>query len=157
MTDLENPLFVALYGQLVEKILAETSNVEEANQKLRELGKEMGSQLYLTTEIADKTKDTIVTREDVSKLIESLFKILFNKKPSDIDMESARGSIRVSDNKCLFCQDVNLEGMRGFGYCEIFSGIMESILEFKGVDASVFQELSRALGAQECVWNVRLV
>ena len=117
----------------------------------------MGSQLYLSTEIADKTKDNIVTREDVSKLIEGLFKILFNKKPSDIDMETARGSIRVSDDKCLFCQEVNLEGMRGFGYCEIFSGILEVILEFKGVDASVFQELSRALGAEECVWNVRLV
>ena len=157
MADLENPLFVSLYGQIVEKILAETSNVEEANQKLRDLGKEMGSQLYLSTEIADKTKDNIVTREDVSKLIESLFKILFNKKPSDIDMETARGSIRVSDESCLFCQDVNLEGMRGFGYCEVFSGILESILEFKGVEATVFQELCRALGAQECVWNVRLV
>ena len=157
MPDLENPLFVSLYGQIVEKILAETSNVEEANQRLRDLGKEMGSQLYLSTEIADKTKDNIVTREDVSKLIEALFKILFNKKPTDIDMETARGSIRVSDNKCIFCQEVNLEGMRGFGYCEIFSGILEAILEFKGVDASVFQELSRALGAEECVWNVRLV
>jgi hypothetical protein len=156
MPDLENPLFVSLYGQIVEKILAETSNIEEANQQLRDLGKEIGSQLYLSTEIADKTKDNIVTREDVSKLIEALFKILFNKKPN-IDMETARGSIRVSDDKCLFCQEVNLEGMRGFGYCEIFSGILEAILEFKGVDASVFQELSRALGAEECVWNVRLV
>jgi predicted hydrocarbon binding protein len=157
MTDLENPLFVCLYGQIVEKVLAETANVEEANQKLRELGKEMGSHLYLTTAIADKTKDNIVTREDVSKLVESLFKILFNRKPTDIDMESTRGSIRVSDEKCLFCQGVNLEGMRGFGYCEVFSGILESILEFKGVESSVFQELSRALGADECVWNVRLV
>jgi hypothetical protein len=71
-------------------------------------------------------------------------------------MKTARGSIRVSDDDCLFCQEVNLEGMRGFGYCEVFSGILESILEFKGVDAKVFQELSRALGAEECVWNVRL-
>jgi hypothetical protein len=47
--------------------------------------------------------------------------------------------------------------MRGFGYCEIFSGILESILEFKGVDATVFQEMSRATGADSCVWNVRLV
>jgi hypothetical protein len=157
MADLENPLFVSLYGQIVEKVLAETSNIEEANQQLRELGKEMGSQLYLTTEIADKVKDTIVTREDVAKLIEELFKVLFDRKPSDIDMESARGSIRVSDDECLFCQDVHLEGMRGFGYCEVFSGILESILEFKGVDSTVFQELSRTLGAEECIWNVRLV
>jgi hypothetical protein len=47
--------------------------------------------------------------------------------------------------------------MRGFGYCEIFSGILESILEFKGVDVTVFQEMSRATGADACVWNVRLV
>jgi regulator of replication initiation timing len=156
MTDLENPLFVSLYAQVVEKVLAETANIEEANQRLRDIGKKLGSQLYLSTEISEKTKDNIVTREDVSKLIESLFKILFNKKPTDIDMKTARGSIRVSDDDCLFCQEVNLEGMRGFGYCEVFSGILESILEFKGVDAKVFQELSRALGAEECVWNVRL-
>ena len=71
-------------------------------------------------------------------------------------MKTAEGSIRVSDGNCIFCQEVNLEGMRGFGYCEIFSGILEAILEFKGVDANVFQMYSRALGADECVWNIRL-
>ncbi|MFW9833039.1 MAG: hypothetical protein ACFFEK_03505 [Candidatus Thorarchaeota archaeon] len=157
MPKIENPLLISLYAYYVEKILAETQSIEEANQKLRDLGKEIGEQVYLNTEIVEKTKDNVTTREDVSKLIETVYKVLFDKKPKDVDMKSARGSVRVTDDACVWCQEVNLEGMRGFGYCEVFSGILESILEFKGVDAKVFQELSRATGADECVWNVRLV
>lgn len=156
MVKTNNPLLFTLYANIVDKILESTSNIEEANEQLRALGQELGSNLYLNTEIADKTKDTISTREDVAKLVEVVFKILHDSKPTDIDMDSARGSIRVSDRNCVWCQEVNLEGMRGFGYCEIFSGIMQSILEFKGVDAKVFQELSKATGADACVWNIRL-
>jgi predicted hydrocarbon binding protein len=157
MAKIENPLFLSIYSKMVDDILMSTANVEEANEKLRELGSQMAQQIYLTTEIVDKTKETITTREDVSKLIEVLFKVLFDKKPSDIDMESARGSVRVSDESCIWCQEVNLEGMRGFGYCEAFSGILQSILQFKGVDAKVFEESCKATGAEQCTWNVRLV
>jgi hypothetical protein len=157
MPKIENPLLHSLYAQTVDKVLSDTSNIEDANAQLRAIGRELGSQIYLSTEIVDKTKDTVTTREDVAKLIDVIFKVLFNRKPSDVDMETARGSVRISDKDCLWCQDVNLEGMRGFGYCEVFSGILESILEFKGVEAKVFQEMSKANGAEECVWNVRLV
>ncbi|MHA1637074.1 MAG: hypothetical protein ACTSUO_05775 [Candidatus Thorarchaeota archaeon] len=156
MVKTENPLLLSIYAHIVEGILQETGNIEEANEKLRELGTTIGSHLYLNTEISEKTKDTITTREDVAKLVEVVFRTLLNRKPSDIDMDSARGSIRVSDKECVWCQEVNLEGMRGFGYCEIFSGILEAILEFKGVQAKVFQELSKATGAESCVWNIRL-
>ncbi|MHA1576711.1 MAG: hypothetical protein ACTSU3_05060, partial [Candidatus Thorarchaeota archaeon] len=156
MVKTENPLLLTLYANIVDKMLESTSSIEEANDQLRALGQELGSNLYLNTEIVDKTKDTISTREDVSKLIEVIFKILHDKKPSDIDMDSARGSIRIVDNDCVWCQEVNLEGMRGFGYCEIFSGILQAILEFKGVDAKVFQELAKATGSDSCVWNIRL-
>ncbi len=157
MAKIENPLLISLYSQWVDRILGETSNIDEANQRLRELGKEMGSHLYLTTELATKTKDNVMTREDVAKLIESIYRMLFDKKPTDVDMKSARGSVRVADKDCIWCQEITLEGMRGFGYCEAFSGILESILEFKGVDAKVFQELCKATGADNCTWNVRLV
>ncbi|MBD3406663.1 MAG: hypothetical protein GF411_11160 [Candidatus Lokiarchaeota archaeon] len=156
MAKIENPILVSIYSHIVQDILAETSSIEEANQRLREIGRGLGSQIYLNTEIADKTKDTITTREDVSKMIETAYKILFDKKPDDIDMESARGSVRITDEECIWCQEVNLEGMRGFGYCEIFSGIMESLLEFKGVQAKVFQEMCHATGSDYCTWNVRL-
>lgn len=157
MPKIENPLLISLYSHYVEKVLAETNNIEEANQRLRDLGSEIGQQVYLNTEIVEKTKDNVTTREDVAKLIETTYRILFNKKPKDVDMKTARGSVRITDDQCVWCQEVNLEGMRGFGYCEVFSGILESILEFKGVDAKVFQEMSRATGADVCVWNVRLV
>ena len=156
MPKTENPLLLSLYSYYVDKVLSETSNIDEANQKLRDLGKEIGQQIYLNTEIVEKTKDSVTTREDVAKLIDVVFKALYDKKPTDVDMKTARGSIRISDNDCVWCQEVNLEGMRGFGYCEIFSGILEQILEFKGVDAKVFQEMSRATGSELCVWNVRL-
>ena len=122
MPKVENPLLVSFYANIVDKVLSETSNIDEANQKLRDLGHEIGQQIYLNTEIVDKTKD----------------------------------SVTISDKECIWCQEVHLEGMLGFGYCEIFSGILEKILEFKGVDAKVFQEMSRATGAEMCVWNVRL-
>ncbi len=156
MAKTENPLLLAIYSYIVDGVLDETSNVEEANERLRDIGRLLGSQLYLNTEIADKTKDTITTREDVSKLVDVIFRVLHDKRPSDVDMDSARGSIRVSDKECVWCQEVSLEGMRGFGYCEIFSGILESILEFKDVDAKVFQEMSKATGAEACIWNIRL-
>jgi len=120
------------------------------------LGHEIGQQIYLNTEIVDKTKANVTTREDVAKLIDVVYKVLYNKKPTDVDMKTARGSVRISDKDCVWCQEVNLEGMRGFGYCEIFSGILEKILEFKSVDAKVFQEMCRATGADLCVWKVRL-
>ncbi len=157
MPKIDNPLLLSLYSHYVENILSNTSSIDEANQSLRDLGKEIGQQIYLNTEIVEKTKDNVTTREDVTKLIEILYKVLFDKKPKDIDMKTARGSVRITDDNCVWCQEVNLEGMRGFGYCEIFSGIIESILEFKGVEAKVFQEMSRATGADVCVWNVRLV
>ncbi|TFG12085.1 hypothetical protein EU537_10370 [Candidatus Thorarchaeota archaeon] len=156
MGDIENPLLLSIYGWIVDGVMEETGNIEAANERLRDIGRGLGTNIYLNTEIADKTKDTITTREDVSKLIETVFKVLYDKKPDDLDMDSARGSIRVTDEECVWCQEVNLEGMRGFGYCEIFSGILESILDFKGVDVKVFQEMSRATGADACVWNVRL-
>jgi len=156
MAKIENPLLLTLYTHIVDKILDETKNIEEANEAIREIGRNIGSHLYLNTEIVDKTKDTITTREDVAKLVDVVYKILYNRRPQDVDMDSARGSIRVSDKDCVWCQEISLEGMRGFGYCEIFSGIMESILEFKGVQAKVFQEMSRATGSDQCVWNVRL-
>lgn len=156
MAKLDNPLLVSLYSQWVDRILAETNNIEEANEELRVVGREMGSQIYLSTEIAEKTKDTVMTREDVSKLVESIFRVLFNRRPSDVDMKTARGSVRVTDKDCIWCQDITLEGMRGFGYCEGFSGILESILEFKGVEVKVFQELCKATGADACTWNVRI-
>lgn len=156
MPKTNNPLLLSFYAHYVDKILSETSNIDEANQKLRDLGHEIGPQIYLNTEIVEKTKDSITTREDVAKLIDVVYRALYDKKPSEVDMKTARGAVRISDKNCVWCQEVNLEGMRGFGYCEIFSGILESILEFKGVDAKVFQEMSRATGAEECVWNVRL-
>ncbi len=156
MPKIENPLLLSFYTYYVDKILSETSNIDEANQKLRDLGREIGEQIYLNTEIVEKTKASVTTREDVSKLIDVVYKILYNKKPTDVDMKTARGSVRISDRECVWCQEVNLEGMRGFGYCEIFSGILEAILEFKSVDAKVFQETCRATGADICVWNVRL-
>lgn len=157
MPKIENPLLISLYSHYVEKMLSETSSIEEANQRLRELGKEIGQQVYLNTEIVEKTKDNVTTREDVAKLVETIYKILFEKKPNDVDMKSARGSVRITDENCVWCQEINLEGMRGFGYCEIFSGILESVLEFKGVEAKVFQEMSKATGSGSCVWCVRLV
>lgn len=157
MARIENPLLLSLYSQFVDQVLSSTANIDEANQALRDLGREIGSQVYLTTEIVDKTKDTVTTREDVSKLIDQTFRTLYGKRPTDVDMDTARGSVRVSDKECIWCQDVNLEGMRGFGYCEVFSGIIESILEFKGVQSKVFQEMSRATGAEMCIWNIRLV
>ena len=156
MPKIENPLLLSFYAHYVDKILSETSNIDEANQRLRDLGREIGEQIYLNTEIVEKTKASVTTREDVSKLIDVVYKILYNKKPTDVDMKTARGSVRISDKECVWCQEVSLEGMRGFGYCEIFSGILESILEFKSVDAKVFQEMCRATGADLCVWNVRL-
>ncbi|TFF92089.1 hypothetical protein EU545_02050 [Candidatus Thorarchaeota archaeon] len=157
MPKTDNPLLLSLYGHYVEDVLSRTSNIDEANEALRELGRSIAQQIYLNTEIVEKTKDSITTREDVAKLIEIVFRVLYDKKPKDVDMKTARGSVRVEDDDCVWCQEVNLEGMRGFGYCEIFSGVLESILEFKGVDATVFQEMSRATGADRCVWNVRLV
>ena len=157
MPKIQNPLLISLYSYYVEKTLSETKSIEDANQRLRELGKEIGQQVYLNTEIVEKTKDNVTTREDVAKLIETIYRVLFDKKPSDIDMKSARGSVRITDDDCVWCQEVNLEGMRGFGYCEVFSGILESVLEFKDVDAKVFQEMSKATGADSCIWNVRLV
>ncbi len=156
MPKIENPLLLSFYAHYVEKILSETSNIDEANQRLRDLGRAIGEQIYLNTEIVEKTKANVTTREDVSKLIDVVYKILYDKKPTEVDMKTARGSVRISDKDCVWCQEVNLEGMRGFGYCEIFSGILESILEFKSVDAKVFQEMCRATGADICVWNVRL-
>jgi len=156
MPKIENPLLLSFYAHYVDKILSETSNIDEANQRLRDLGREIGEQIYLNTEIVEKTKANVTTREDVSKLIDVVYKILYDKKPTDVDMKTARGSVRISDKDCVWCQEVNLEGMRGFGYCEIFSGILESILELKSVDAKVFQEMCRATGADLCVWNVRL-
>jgi len=156
MPKIENPLLLSFYAYYVDKILSETSNIDEANQRLRDLGREIGEQIYLNTEIVEKTKASVTTREDVSKLIDVVYKILYDKKPTDVDMKTARGSVRISDKECVWCQEVNLEGMRGFGYCEIFSGILESILELKSVDAKVFQEMCRATGAEMCVWNVRL-
>jgi predicted hydrocarbon binding protein len=156
MPKVENPLLLAMYSNMVDKILASTPNIEEANKTLRSLGKELGSQLYLNTEIAEKSKDSVTTREDVGRLVDVIYKVLLDRRPSDVDMDSARGSIRVTDKNCIWCQEVNLEGMRGFGYCEIFSGILEAILEFKGVDAKVFQETSKATGADYCTWNIRL-
>ncbi|MFW9968316.1 MAG: hypothetical protein ACFFEA_14260 [Candidatus Thorarchaeota archaeon] len=157
MANIENPLFISLYAQWVDMVLTETSNIDEANQRLRDLGKEMGSHLYLTTELASKTKESVMTREDVAKLIDSVYKLLFDRKPTNVDVKSARDSVRVSDKDCIWCQEIILEGMRGFGYCEAFSGILEAILEIKGVDAKVFQELCKATGADICTWNVRLV
>ena len=156
MPKIENPLLLSFYAHYVDKILSETSNIDEANQRLRDLGREIGEQIYLNTEIVEKTKANVTTREDVSKLIDVVYKILYDKKPTDVDMKTARGSVRISDKDCVWCQEVSLEGMRGFGYCEVFSGILESILEFKSVDAKVFQEMCRATGADMCVWNVRL-
>lgn len=157
MPKTENPLLLSLYAYYVDHVLAETTNIDQANQKLRDLGYDIGQQLYLNTEIVEKTKESITTREDVAKLIETIFRVLYDRRPTDVDMRTARGSVRVSDQNCVWCQEVNLEGMQGFGYCEVFSGILESILEFKGVDARVFQEQSRATGAPMCVWNVRLI
>jgi hypothetical protein len=157
MPKVDNPLLISLYSYYVEKILSETDSIDEANQRLRDLGSEIGQQIYLNTEIVEKTKDSVTTREDVAKLIEVVYKVLYDKKPKDIDMKTARGSVRITDDNCVWCQEVNLEGMRGFGYCEVFSGILQTILEFKGVDAKVFQEMSHATGADACVWNVRLV
>jgi hypothetical protein len=157
MPKTDNPLLLSLYAHYVDKVLSETTNIDEANQKLRDLGYEIGQQIYLNSEIVEKTKDSVTTREDVAKLIEVVFKTLYDKHPADVDMKTARGSVRISDQNCVWCQEVNLEGMHGFGYCEIFSGILESILEVKGVEARVFQEQSRATGANMCVWNVRLV
>ena len=157
MPKIENPLLISLYSYYVEKVLSETENIEEANQRLRDLGREIGQQVYLNTEIVEKTKDNVTTREDVAKLIEIIYRTLYEKKPRNVDMKTVRGSVRITDDACVWCQEVNLEGMRGFGYCEVFSGILESVLEFKGVDAKVFQEMSHATGADACVWNVRLV
>jgi hypothetical protein len=157
MPKTENPLLLSLYAHYVDHVLAETSNIDQANQKLRDLGYDLGQQIYLNTDIVERTKDSVTTREDVAKLIEIVFKILYDKRPTDVDMRTARGSVRIADQNCVWCQEVNLEGMQGFGYCEIFSGILESILEFKGVDARVFQEQCRATGGAMCVWNVRLI
>jgi hypothetical protein len=157
MPKTENPLLISLYAYYVDNVLSETSNIDEANQKLRDLGYDIGQQIYLNTDIVEKAKDSVTTREDVAKLIEIVFKTLYNKRPTDVDMRTTRESIRVSDQNCVWCQEVNLEGMQGFGYCEIFSGILESVLEFKGVNARVFQEQSRATGGSMCVWNVHLM
>jgi len=153
MPKIENPLLVSLYSQWVGRVLSETSNIEEANQRLREVGREMGLQLYLSTELAEKTNGPSGS-EDVPKLVDSIFRLLHNRKPSNIDYSSA-DTVRVTDKNCTWCQDMTLEGMRGFGYCEGFSGILEAILEFKGVEAKVFQELCRATGADNCTWNIR--
>ncbi|MFQ5831791.1 MAG: hypothetical protein ACE5H4_03725 [Candidatus Thorarchaeota archaeon] len=155
MPKLENPLFVSLYSQMVGRVLSETNNIEEANQKLRDLGREMGYHIYLSTELAEKTKETATSDEDISKLVDSIFRALYNKRPTSIDRTS-KGSVRVTDKDCIWCQDITLEGMRGFSYCEGLSGILESILEFKGVEAKVFQELCRATGAETCTWNIRV-
>ncbi len=101
MPKIENPLLISLYSYYVEKVLSETENIEEANQKLRDLGREIGQQVYLNTEIVEKTKDNVTTREDVAKLIEVVYRVLYDRKPLDVDMKSARGSVRISDDGCV--------------------------------------------------------
>lgn len=157
MVSVKNPLLVTLYSRIVDRVLASTDSIEKANEQLRKVGRDISTNLYLNSDIAEKTSETIQTREDVSKLVEVVFRALYDRKPDEIDMDTARGSVRITDEECVWCQDVHLEGMRGFGYGEIFSGILESILELKGVNAKVFQEMSRATGSDRCIWNVRLV
>ncbi len=153
MPKIENPLLVSLYSQWVGRVLSETNTIEEANEKLREVGREMGFQLYLSTELAERT-NSVSGGEDVPRLIDSIFRLLHNRKPSNVDYSSA-DTVRIVDKNCIWCQDITLEGMHGFGYCEGFSGVLEAILEFKGVEARVSQELCRATGDDNCTWNIR--
>jgi hypothetical protein len=76
MPKTDNPLLLSLYGHYVEEVLSKTSNIDEANEALRELGRSLGQQIYLNTEIVEKTKDNITTREDVAKLIDVIFRAL---------------------------------------------------------------------------------
>lgn len=76
MAKIQNPLLLTLYSKYVDEVLSSTASIEDANQRLRDLGREIGSQVYLTTEIVDKTKDTVSTREDVAKLMDAIFKSL---------------------------------------------------------------------------------
>jgi predicted hydrocarbon binding protein len=156
MTDkVAKPLFQATYRELMNYLIQTSSNVDEINRKLKDIGFKVGE--YLLMDYAERIRKHAQAFHEFGSTLQLAYKVNSGQEFTSIWVSEDRRMIKFTDKDCPICEGVEIKDMPGLQYCNLVSGVFQAVLTLRGFNGESYQESCRALGDEVCTWTIRLL
>ncbi|MHA1215870.1 MAG: hypothetical protein ACTSPX_00910 [Candidatus Thorarchaeota archaeon] len=148
------PIFQATYRELMNILIQTSDNVEEINQKMKDIGFKVGEDLLM--EYAEKIRKHASTFVEFSSTLQLAYKVNSGQEFTDVWVSDDGRVVKFTDDHCVLCEGVEIRDMPGLQYCNLVSGVFQAVMDLRGFNAEAYQESCRALGDSTCTWTIRL-
>ncbi|MHA1410633.1 MAG: hypothetical protein ACTSQY_10075 [Candidatus Odinarchaeia archaeon] len=154
---ISHKLFHSLMLSMVKTLLEETGgNIEEANQKIFNIGVKMAEPLLF--EYADKIKSHAGEFHEFSKTLNLAHKVFTGHEFSKITYSEDKKTITYAITDCPLCEGIILPGeYKGLKYCNIVPGIFSQILKLRGFKGTCTEIACKTQGAPQCVYEMKQI
>jgi predicted hydrocarbon binding protein len=149
------PLFQATYRELMNYLIQTSSNVDEINRKLKDIGFKVGE--YLLMDYAERIRKHAQAFHEFGSTLQLAYKVNSGQEFTTIWVSDDRRMIKFTDKDCVICEGVEIKDMPGLQYCNLISGVFQAVLTLRGFNGESYQESCRALGDEVCTWTIRLL
>ena len=148
------PIFQATYRELMNILIQTSDNVEEINQKMKDIGFKVGEDLLM--EYTEKIRKHASTFVEFSSTLQLAYKVNSGQEFTDVWVSDDGRVVKFTDDHCILCEGVEIRDMPGLQYCNLISGVFQAVMDLRGFNAEAYQESCRALGDSTCTWTIRL-
>ncbi|HDD67229.1 MAG TPA: hypothetical protein ENG31_01235 [Candidatus Thorarchaeota archaeon] len=148
------PIFQATYRELMNILIQTSDNVEEINQKMKDIGFKVGEDLLM--EYTEKIRKHASTFVEFSSTLQLAYKVNSGQEFTDVWVSDDGRVVKFTDDHCVLCEGVEIRDMPGLQYCNLVSGVFQAVMDLRGFNAEAYQESCRALGDSTCTWTIRL-
>ena len=147
-------ILVSMYEYQFSKVVEKTSNPQEINAELKSLGEFVGERLLM--DYAERFRQHAKEFSEFADTLKLAYKVNVGHEPSSTHYDPDTNSITISDEKCIFCQGVELpEEMKEVKFCNLVSGVFQSVIDLRGFKGEVDQVESQATGGKTCTWVLK--
>ncbi len=147
------PLFQATYRELLNLLIQSSSNVDEINLKLKNIGFKVGEHLLM--DYAERIRKHAAAFHEFASTLQLAYKVNSGREFTNVWISEDKNTIKFSDENCVLCQGVQITDMPGLQYCNLISGVFKAVLDLRGFKGDTYQESCRALGDEVCTWTIR--
>ena len=145
-------LFQATYREVQNLLMSTSTNVDEINQKMKEMGFRVGETLLM--DYADRISQHAGEFAEFANTLQLAYKVNSRQTFTNIFISEDKITLKNTDDKCPICAGVTISDMPGLQYCNIISGVFDAVMKLRGFQAESYQESCKAVGDSTCTWTL---
>ncbi len=146
------PLFQATYRELMNHLIQTSSNVDEINNRMKEIGFRVGEHLLM--DYADRIRKHAAEFHEFANTLQLAYRVNSGQEFTAVWVSEDKNTIKFIDTNCVLCEGVHIDDMPGLQYCNLISGVFKAVLDLRGFKGEAYQESCRAVGDEVCTWTI---